>query len=434
MMTFSTFGLPAVGAKFLAEKDRSHHNRGQVLSTVWLFAFIFSGILSGTILLIAKFLSSKVYHNPGLLLPLTLSAGVLAFQTLQRTGLSFLQGFMNIRLMSLLRFLEAFIRSLAIGLLAYKWGLVGAVSAWLITGAVSLGITIYSVGREMKKNSVHYAWPSLVIIKQIFSFTLAAFLASILVAPLYLFGDTLLSRHYGFIPVGWISIARTLCQIILFIPIAIRAPLIPLVSKSNFEGLEKRFNQVLQLNWLVALWVTITLGVCAKWLVPLIYGEEYKDAFSVVFFYSIAVFIIAISGINSSILIGTGLIWQGFAFNLFWAILFAITAYIVIPIWGIQGLLGTYIASYLLFTIAVLIYVEKKLALHVPLLGPFILYTIIVFTAGYVVALHFEGYIYLLSVILFMSMVVVSGWFFLLPSGYRYKIEARIKNYLSVKF
>ncbi len=422
MLVFSSFGLPTVGAKFISEKGRTRREQGGVLSAVGLLSLGFGILLGGLVLLVSKVLADDLYHKPDLLIPLIIMAGVVPLQTLFRVGLSFLQGFKNIKLMSALTVVEALVSAVVISVFAYVARLQGAVFAWAVAGTVSIGFVTFTVMREMKRNRVHLAWPSRALFRRIFSFALPAFLAGCMVTPVYWFGDSLLSVHHGFVPVGWMAIARTLGQVALFVPAAVQIPLLPLVSESSHDDMAKEFSRVLQVNWLLSLWIALFIGLSGRYLVPFVYGEDYSGANSVVFLYSVTIFLIAICGINSSVLVGTGRIWQGFGLNLCWAILFVVSAYLAVPMWGVHGLLVSYLASYFLFAVAVLAYVKNRLMIRMPMLRGYVVYSIVFISSAWYVVVSFDGYGYLMGSFLILTLGGIGGLFLFLPPDYRSRI------------
>lgn len=422
-MVLSAFGLPKACAKFIAEKGGDRKAQGEVLSAVWLISLLISAAIGLAVFVLSDAFASGIYREPSLSLPLALVGIILGLLTLYEVGLSTLQGFKEVRVRAAIVTIGGIVSVFVVGLLAYLKGLNGAMNGWLIASAVSLGLVIVAIARQMSKAQVRLARPSTAMVRMILGFSLLAFLAGSLAIPVYLYGDTLLARSDGFVVVGWMGVARSVGQLALLIPTAVAIPLLPMISENSLNRVKGTFSRIFRVNWFLALWISVLVGSSAKWLVPMLYGEPYAAASLVVYIYCIAAFLMAVASIYSSLLIGTGRIRQGFLLNSLWAFVFVVLSTFAIPRWGVNGLAATYVISYLLFALALAAYAEKGFHIVIDAPGRLVLTSLVLILGGYVTLTRSDDGLYLGALFLLIILGGAGSWLIVFPSDSRLELK-----------
>jgi PST family polysaccharide transporter len=412
VVLLAVFGIPSATVKFVAEfniKDREIVEK--IISTSFFLVLVITFFVSFIYFSTANFIAIRLYSEPILIVLIMVSSVTVVFTSIFSLFQSILQGLHKIEILSKLNILNSFISFPIIVYLAYSYGLLGAVVGALTYAIIRMVINFGFTYKVLKEKKVKFQFNiDKKVAKKLLNYGLPAFLSIIVVMPAFWFANTILALKSGFGQVGLFGVAQSLSSLLMFIPSAIAIPLVPIISELHVVRPTEMSNivsKIFKLIMLLLLPFTVTLCLFSKIIVSVIYGPAFYGAWHILFFMSIAVFLIAINSVIGNVLSGTGKMWEAFGINLIWMIFFVSSSYYFINIYGLIGLGFAYVLSYLIYNVVVYSYTQRKL--HVKFknkeIAGILLLASVAFLASYFILISMEGSIFYLSsigVILFL--------------------------------
>ncbi|MEO0108526.1 MAG: oligosaccharide flippase family protein, partial [candidate division WOR-3 bacterium] len=370
---FATFGVPTALTKFTAQFAAEDRAQLPALLGTSLATMAAPVLLLGSLLFWgAPTLAQGIYHEPALTPLLQLAAFVLLVNAFGSAGLgqSLLQGLKEIKRISLINITTSAVNlPLVIGL-TLLLGLRGVVTAQLagaLLGAVLVLASLSRVGLDVRRLPFN---PRL--LPRLLNLAFPAFVSGLVMVPVLWLTTTRLSVTRGFGEVGLFNICYGLFQLVLFLPNAVGMPLTPLIAESattNPERMRRLLRVSLELVTFLVLILSVGTSAFARPLILALYGPGYAAASRPLVTMAGAVFFCSIGWVLGFYFAGTGKMWTGMAFNLFW---FAALLGISFPLAARLGALGLGVAfwiAYLLMTLGLLIYAWRRIAMSVTYLA-----------------------------------------------------------------
>jgi len=403
----ATFGIPAATIKFVAEfnaTDRTTLERA--ISTSFFLISPIAILISIIYFLSAKIIALRLYHEQILVALIMVSAITVVILSMFSPLQSILQGFHKIELFSRLNILNSFISLPIIIYFVFKYGLIGAVIGALITAVIKTAINFRFVYKVLKEKKVNFQFNiDQKIAKKMLNYGFPTLLSGIVVIPAFWFANTTLALKSGFGQVGLFGVAKTLSNFLMFIPSAIAVPLVPLISELHAIDPREMSNLVSRIFRLVGLFLlplVLILGLYSRNIISIVYGDQFYDAWYILFFMAFTTFLIALGSIIGYVMLGIGKMWEAFAVNLFWMSVFIPSSYFLVLNYSLDGLGYAYLLSYILFTALVMIYGTKKLNIKFKNLEPLVIFSTSSFVLSFFILSYLSGILFYISSLVFL--------------------------------
>jgi len=415
VLNLAIFGFPATSAKYIASLRSRHSDITKFVVNLYFLVGCFALMVGAGVYLLAHFIASRVYQEPLLGQPIRWMGGAVFFQSLFAINMSLLQGFSLYYQRSALEIIDSLLGLGLMVLLVNRFSVIGVAMAFFVEGVISFIISFLVLWKVIGFGGFRKKMASLnaETIKEILKFSFPLFLTVISVYGFYWVGDILLKKYSSHLEqVGWMYIARSLGQVVLFIPVAMSVPLLPIMS-SESEGKREEFQNYLRISWFLSFVVGMVIGVIARTLIPALFGTHYLAAAYAVFLYSIASIPMAMTtSIFSAILTGKGYIWSLTVFNLLWGFIFTGLSRLFIPCWEIEGAMYAYILSFTLLA-GMMGFFMKKRGISSGITGGLILYFLGVIMLTALFLLRLEGTAYFFSIVIWVPVMITLGVFLL---------------------
>ena len=327
-------GLGFTAAKYISEyrKTRKEKIPGVYLLTNG-FAFFTGLLVTLLVLLLAPFLADKVLHSPDIEVSLRIGAIWLFVTVINAAQGGTLTGFEKFKASAINQLFGCVAESVLMIIGAIYGGVFGALFGYGIGYIVLYVLNNISIKRVLKEENikVNYSYFDKSELSLLYKFSLPAALSSLLVTPVFWMARTLLVRNGGFDEMAVYEAAEQWRVIILFIPMSISQVVLPILSSTVSDGMDKYWKVLkynLFLNVSIAFFIAVI--VCASSpIIMSLYGKEYSNYLPIVFLALSTIFS-AICNVVGHAISSRAKMWQGLAFNIIWAILLMVFTYLFV--------------------------------------------------------------------------------------------------------
>lgn len=412
------FGAAPVVTKYIAEHRVSRPKLvGAILSTSLLSALCFSVLTSSAYFLMSDFIANEIYGQPILVPLIRLAAVAILTTTMISIGTSTLQGFQSIQLLSKLNVFNALVRAALAYLIISQLSLLGVAACWIAGGVIFLAILGKVVLGLLKQEGIHLGIQmDGEILRKIAYLALPSLLSGVAVAVALWFAKTHLALAVSLSHVGFYQVADSLNRVVLFIPLAVGVPLLPVVSELQARDraqLSRTASQVLKASASLTLPAALSLGLMSRFALVVLFGEKYQGAWEITYTLSMAVFLMSMGSIIGTVLTGSGKMWQALGFNCLWMLSFVSLSWVLVYSHGLNGLGWAYVASYIVHTIVLFTYASKTLGIRLEGLRPLLGLAIIFFLIGNLVVRTYQGTVLIAISGLMVAALLGLEYFFL---------------------
>jgi O-antigen/teichoic acid export membrane protein len=338
-----------------------------------------------------------------------------------------LQGFQRIKTLSVINVLMNALNLPIYFIFIWEMGLLGAVIAGVVSIVINLIITIKCVKDALQQENVKL---NIVFDRKIrgilLKFSFPLFLSILVLRPADLFAISYLSVATGFESAGLYRIAAGLSRLILFIPAALTLPLLPMFSELYASNMDKQniVSRIIKLVILICLPISLAIGLGARYIISLLYGQEYVGAAFLTYILCISAFVDSIAIVIVSLLHGTGRTWHGLGIDIFQAIVIVATSYYFISLFGLIGIGYANLLKISLLTPLLIFYLTKKSELDSKLLKSSLILAVLVITSSFFVMRYNQIAYFILFII-----IVIIIEIFLLSSSDKELIGKAFKKY-----
>jgi O-antigen/teichoic acid export membrane protein len=185
----------------------------------------------------------------------------------------------------------------------------------------------------------------------LWKFSVPAFFAGLMVAPVSWFCSTLLVHQpNGYREMGAYNAANQWFSMLLFIPTALATGIVPILSDTlggkDLKRSKKVLNFMVKINAAIIIPCVLVLSLLAPYVMR-IYGRDYKDAWPTLVVLLVTSGIYALLTPVGEIIAAAGRMWLGFATNLAWAAVL-IVATVFLVRWGSFGFASARMIAYFL--------------------------------------------------------------------------------------
>ena len=362
---FAGLGLGLTATKYVAEFRRQDPAKaGRILALSGCAAFVFGGMITVLLILLAPFLAKNVLAIPQLAAPLAVGSGLVFFGAMNGAQTGALAGFEAFKTIARVNVLSGVASFPLIVLGVWRGGLQGAVWGSVAALAINWALNNHALRRECANANVSYQFASchreLGILHR---FSLPAFLASIVVGPgIWVCNALLVHQPQGYAELGIYTAADKWRLLILFVPTSVFAMVLPVLSnlygEGNSVGFQKVFRANLQLNASLALLAALLIASFAAPIMA-IYGNSFRGGRLVLIVLAFSALPEALNAILGQPLIAAHLMWWRFAFDLLLVAVLVTLARVLIPKWGALGLAVSYGLAYAVTSLGLFLFLHE---------------------------------------------------------------------------
>ena len=391
-MASSAYGMVRLGVDgsihvHTAEADQdeiSYQDKGNMLGA-GLLLLLGAGMVGTTaILLLGHWFATTVYGQPELARWMIFAAGLVMLRCVSQFCYATLAGMHQFVAYSRLRVLSAVFALLCVSVGAYSFGIRGALAGMLGAQAVFVFMLARSTRGALYANRVLLR---LGAVKQWVHRHLRLgfpfYAAGLISVPVALFLQGILSRHVGLKALGELRAITAVLALISFIPTAVSAAMVSLLTRSSTSNYLSFIQQSLlhiKYIWLLAVFSGLAVFIVLPMIVKLLFGEAYAGAVAPASYAILSTIIACVLGFVNNIIFSrrrTGLI---LVMTLCQFTVFASLAWILIPLMGLSGYFASefvgYVAAFF-FIYAKAVSWKRRHGIIVPWLVPGMLLSIV---------------------------------------------------------
>jgi O-antigen/teichoic acid export membrane protein len=338
-------GLGTTATRFVARYRRSDPDRASRVLSLTLFVG-FAIILATAVVFfgLADFLAADVVNRPDLAPEIRLSVflfiAMSAFQLLTEA----LAGFEGFRWIARANQLEGILMLVAISLLAWFFGLIGAIGGMIIATGGAAIFACYVLFAEARSSGIRplarFGWSEGSVLA---SYSLPNLLILFISMPAHWYlGVLLFVQPDGAAQTALFTVAGQWRNLLLYLPAAIIQASMPILSQMKAEDSKHGFERLIclqtQVIWLMTAGAAVGM-ICFSTPLLAIYGPKYAGAHAVIVFGAI------LAGMQStSVFFTTAIASQAKMWFLWWSAAFAsatlaISSLILVPKFGAVGAL-----------------------------------------------------------------------------------------------
>ncbi|MFW9944006.1 MAG: oligosaccharide flippase family protein [Candidatus Sifarchaeia archaeon] len=379
------FGMPLALAKHTAEwKHKDPATARLIASALILLLLISSAVTAVVYLVLADVIAVGLYDNPNLVTVIRLSAIFVLVAAVNQGLVSILQGCQKILTLAKINTLIAVAAQPLMYLFIVLFGLEGAIIAMFCSNLFSISVLVLTTRHVLP---VSFAKARRVFadksrLRSLMSFSVPAFIATLVVVPAYWIGRTVLALTWDFYSVGQFQIAESISQLVHIIPAAISVPLLPLVSEQYSKNpleVGQSTNSLLRIVVFFSLPISIIMLPLVGYIIGVLYGSQYEDAYHSSLLMIASATFVTVGSVISSVIIGSGRMWDALGLNVVWLIAFLMMVLVLVSSNGSEGLAGAYLVSYAVYFFALILYFRKKFDARVSGICAFVvLYSVLV--------------------------------------------------------
>lgn len=333
-IALASLGVGATTTKYISQhKDNDIQKAYNIYLVANIFAIVFGFITTILILFSADWIASAQLDAPHLSKSIKYGAFLLFFCTLNGAQSGALAGFEDFKGIAKNSFISSIIEISSITILAYTFGLNGA----LIGSGIGYLVLTFINNRCIHKwfnNRINH---SIKAIKRdevsvIWNFGVPAALCNLMVLLALWSSRTLLVRETNFGEIAIYNAAEQIRSFVLFIPASLSAIVLPILTNIKYSNNTNSYNKVLNYNIFVNIVITSIIAfVICIFSAPILHlwGKGFDDT-SPMIILAISATVSAFATVVGQALASQGKMWIGFLCNLMWAILVVVLSYIFI--------------------------------------------------------------------------------------------------------
>jgi O-antigen/teichoic acid export membrane protein len=363
---FAGLGLGLTATKYVAEfRQQDPARAGRILALSASAAFIFGGIITVLLILLAPYLAKNVLATPQLAEPLAIGAGLVFFGAMNGAQTGALSGFEAFKTIARVNVYAGVISFPLIVLGVWRGGLKGAVWGSVAAMAINWLLNNRALRRECASAKIAYQFASCHREFNILcNFSLPVFLASIVVGPaVWVCNALLVHQPDGYAQLGIYTAADKWRLLILFVPTSVFAMVLPVLSNLYGEGDSVGFRKVFRANLLLnASLALLAALVIVAFAAPImaIYGNTFSGGRLVLIVLAFSALPEALNAVLGQPLIAAHSMWWRFAFSLLFVAVLLALAWLLIPKWGALGLAVSYGLAYSVTSLGVFLFLQSS--------------------------------------------------------------------------
>jgi O-antigen/teichoic acid export membrane protein len=322
---FAGFGLGMTATKYIAEfRTKDPGKAGRVIGLSNIVSIVSGGVMSLILVFLARWLASHTLAAPHLTRLLQISAGLLFLSALTGAQTGVLAGFEAFKTIARVNFWAGIANfplmvigvSLA-GITGAVWGLVaGMLVNWLLNH-VAITMEAQRANGPATYSDCLQEW------KILWKFSFPAVLAGVMAGPVnWVCNAMLVNQPNGYAEMGIFNAANQWRMAILFVPGAVGAIVLPVLSNLHGVGDHLSYRRVFWYNILLNGSVSLSIALLVSLLAPIImgtYGKGFESGHIVLVLLSLSAVLNATIGVIGQSIASAGKMWWGMLLNALWS-------------------------------------------------------------------------------------------------------------------
>lgn len=244
---------------------------------IFNISFFFTTLISIVIIVVITFILTFTSLNVDKLLSVYIL--LIPFLSLTNLIISYLQSQQKIKTISLVQSYSKIFIVVFSTIIAYVSGLNGYIISLVILNAIVFLVTLYYIKNDLKpktllKDKLFYMRK----LMNIGTFALGANLLTVLLANFNIIIGNHITNDVR--EIGYYSIAQLIITTMMIIPSTLGQIMVPKISKvsKNLDEVLKIFKIYHKRNTILAVSVAVLAGISAPYIIPFVFGEEYKNS------------------------------------------------------------------------------------------------------------------------------------------------------------
>jgi len=365
--TLAGFGMGLTANKYVAEfKHIDPARAGRIIALASATAWISSGIMAVVLVVCAPWLAAKTLAAPHLSGLLQIGALLLLSSGVNGAQVGALSGFEAFKRIAHINLISGLLTFPLMVIGAWKWGVTGAVWGLIGSQVANCGMSFFAVRIEAAKYQISLRYAGCTSDMRLFwSFSLPAVLTGVLGSMVsWGAGALVVNQIGGYGDMGIYNAAlRVKLLPEMFLGMLI-APMLPILSEAFGKGDRYTFQRTLLFNFLLATLIIVPVSLvqaAAPSLTMMPFGVEYQGRLEIVQWLMLHAVVNALMFPMGSILISMGEMWFSWQVNLLYAILFGVSAWLLVPCYGAAGYAAAMAIANALANIPFVIFLYRRL-------------------------------------------------------------------------
>ena len=363
----ASLGVPPALVKFLSGPNPgAFREPGRFIGAGLVIVGISTGTTVAILVLLAPVLSVSVYKDsriPSLILVSLIS---VVISVVASALFSVFQGFERILEMSICDMAISGISIPVTYVLVQRSALLGAVLVSVASAGIAVLVKLPLLKRVWREHGIKLTFPrEPKPYRTVLSFSIPAFLSTLMITPVLWFSSTLLATGGSFTALGEYSVANGLAGYLLLISASVGVPMVPVVARLNRDDPSRVSDfliKTFRITAFLSLPPAVVLIALPSPFLRLLYGSPYVTASSLVLILGPAMFLASLSSIVGYSIAGVGRMWDGFCLNLVWGVGLVVLSLALVPGYGATGLALAFLGAYMSHFVAVLLYIRFAFA------------------------------------------------------------------------
>lgn len=362
--SFAGLGLGLTASKFVAEYlEKEKEKAGRIIGLTMLFGIIAGVVIGCGVLMASPLISDSMLNNPDFTNDMRLASVMLFFSSLNGAQIGVLQGLQSYRIIAKINIWQALCSTPVLIVATYFGGMHGSVLGFTFYNVIICIFSHFALKREIRKNNVVVNYKDAFKEKSlIWTYSLPAFLSGLIITPMKWISEvTLINTPEGSRQLGIFMAAQALGSMFLMFTSMLNAPFITTMAKHKNDDIDNSFNRFnIIAPWAIGIVLTLPFLFFPE-IGEFVWGQDYagKD-FKLCFVFTMFFNLIMMykQGI-ARILSVYNLQWLGVLSNTLWGVTL-LTSIWFLKSHGAIGLAISYVIAYIISTIVVLPFYQKK--------------------------------------------------------------------------
>lgn len=315
---FASMGLATAAAKFSA-LYRDTDRVVPMLSSVTLLLLFFSCVSALFLYFLGEYISKEILKDESLKVYLEISSVTLLFAALKSLFTGLLQGIGEYRTISSSNLKSVLITIPVFFILAYFFGLIGAVIGLLfIELTFALSLLIKSINRQCFY--FRFFLIKKINICEVLKFTLPISLSGMLIMPVNWYLLKEVAVNYSYLEVGAINVLNQWQAVLVFIPLSIGTVMMPMMTNANEQ--KNTYIRMTKIIFLFSFVVVFFYSLAIDWIISL-YGSDYNTLISpeLISMFALCVIIVPLNNQVLNYVLSIGKPNVLMVANIFWCVL-----------------------------------------------------------------------------------------------------------------
>lgn len=361
---FAGMGLSNTTSKYIAQYRNTNPQKAYDIYTLSLFLSVISTlIVVVTLIIFAPSVAANSLKAPYLANTVRVGSVVVLLAALNAIQSGSLFGFEKFKELAVNNLMGGIVEFVLLIIAGYFWGVEGCIWAlglsrlcMFVLNRLSINkITkCYNFTTRFRQERSNYAI--------LWKFSLPALFSSLLTIPVLWWARTYLISNSNYGEMAVFDVADQWSAMILFLPGIIASILLPFLSNTLEEGTKQQYVKLVRYNIYLNGGISLTLAIIVaaiSWLIMKMYGEGFDNPFPLIIMAVTAV-PISICNVVGQTIASQDKMWQGFLFNLIWAVWVVLFSHLLIQM-GAVGLALAIFLSYCLHFAAQMVYIHFQL-------------------------------------------------------------------------